>query len=80
MAYASDSWPTVHVDEQPPKSSLNYAMTSNEIEDKITTSILINDITNIHGEPTALWEEEENDLRRFIVCHNWKKLLVAGQH
>lgn len=59
MANPSDPWPTLHADEKLPKPPLNYAMTLNAVEDQITTSILIKNITYIHGEPIVFWEEEE---------------------
>uniref|UniRef100_M1DBB8 Uncharacterized protein n=1 Tax=Solanum tuberosum TaxID=4113 RepID=M1DBB8_SOLTU len=59
MANASDAWPTLHANEQPPNPPLNYANSLNKVEDKITTHIPIKDINYTHGKPTVLWEEEE---------------------
>ena len=47
-----NAWPTIHVDEQQPKPSLDYPTTLNEVEDKITMNIRIKDITYIHRETT----------------------------
>lgn len=59
MDDASDAWPTLRADENPPKPQLTCVTILNKVEDKITMSITIKDNTYIHGDPTVLWEQEE---------------------
>lgn len=57
MDDASDAWPTLRADENPPKPQLTCVTILNKVEDKITMPIPIKDITYIHGKQTCKVEE-----------------------